>query len=145
MKYSFPLLPPSSDPEAVALFEQAQSVEMVYFAEPSGKITFEKFVKKFMGMPPNDAIVSSALQSLETFLDVAEDLLQNRDYMAGNEFSLVDIYYVPQINRLFACGYGNVIVDRKAVNTWWERVVNRPAIKKMLDADKEAAAAMGKK
>jgi glutathione S-transferase len=117
---------------------------MVYFAEPAGKIAFEKFAKKFMRLPPDEAVVSAAVKSVEAFFDVAESLLRHKDYMAGNDFTLVDIYYIPLIQRLFACGYGDVIVSRKAVSAWWDRCLNRPAIQKMLAADKEAAAAAGR-
>jgi glutathione S-transferase len=141
-KYSFPLLPLGSDVEASALFDQAQSTEMLYFAEPAGIIAFEKLVKKkFMGLPPNEAVVSVALQSVEMFFDVAERLLQHRDYMAGQDFTLVDIYYIPTVQRLFVCGYGDVILNREAVSAWWNRCINRPAIQKILAADKEAVAA----
>ncbi|KAH7002542.1 putative glutathione-S-transferase theta, GST [Ilyonectria destructans] len=143
-KYSFPLLPPDSNVEATAQFDQAQSEEMLYFAEPAGRIAFEKFAKKFMGLPPNEAVVSDALRSVEAFFDVAERLLQHKHYMAGNDFTLADIYYIPLIQRLFACGYGDIVVSRKAVSAWWDRVMNRPAIQKMLAADKEAAAAAGR-
>jgi glutathione S-transferase len=114
---------------------------MAYFAEPAGRIAFEKFAKRFMGLPPDDAAVSNALRSVELFFDVAERLLQREDYMAGNGFTLVDIYYIPLIQRLFACGYGDIIVSREAVSAWWDRCVNRPAIKRLLAADKEAALA----
>jgi glutathione S-transferase len=114
---------------------------MAYFAEPAGRISFEKFVKRFLGLPPDETVLSDALRSVETYFDVAESLLQHRDYMAGNDFTLVDIYYIPLIQRLFACGYGNIIVSRKAVSAWWNRCINRPAIQSMLAADKEAAAA----
>lgn len=140
-KYSFPLLPPDSDIEAAALFDQAQCAEISYFAEPAGRIAFEIFAKKFIGLPPNEAVVSDALRSVEMFFDVAERLLHEREYMAGNDFTLVDIYYIPLIQRLFACGYGDVVVSRKAVSAWWERCVNRPAIQRMLATDKEAAVA----
>ena len=140
-KYSFPLLPPDSDVEAAALFDQAQSAEMLYFAEPAGRIAFERFAKKFMGLPPNEAVVSDALRSVEMFFDVAEGHLEHKDYMAGKDFTLADIYYIPLILRLFACGYGNVILSRKAVSAWWDRCMNRPAIQKMLATDKEAVAA----
>ncbi|OKL64218.1 hypothetical protein UA08_01029 [Talaromyces atroroseus] len=138
-KYSFPLLPPDSDVEAAALFDQAQCTEMSYFAEPAGRIAFEKFVKKFIGLPPNEAVVLDALRSVEMFFDVAERLLHDREYMAGNDFTLVDIYYIPLIQRLFVCGYGDIIVSREAVSAWWERCMNRPAIQRMLATDKEAA------
>jgi glutathione S-transferase len=114
---------------------------MLYFAEPAGRIAFEKVAKRFMGLLPNDAVVSDALQSVEMFFDVAERLLHHKDYMAGNNFTLIDIYYIPLIQRLFACGYGDIIVSREAVSAWWDRCVNRPAKQRILAADKEAAVA----
>lgn len=114
---------------------------MLYFADPAGKIAFEKFAKKFIGLPPDEAVVSDALKSVEAFFDVAERLLQQREYMSGKDFTLVDINYIPLIQRLFACGYGEIITGRKSVRAWWDRVVNRPAIQKMLAADKEAMSA----
>ncbi|CAJ0548515.1 Ff.00g021280.m01.CDS01 [Fusarium sp. VM40] len=143
-KYSFPLLPSKSDVEASALLEQAQSEEIQYFAEPAGRIAFEKFAKKFIGLPPNEAVVADALKSVEAYFDVAERLLGSKNYMAGNEFTLVDIYYIPLVQRLFICGYGDVITSRKAVGAWWNRVISRPAIQKIMATDKEAAAAAGK-
>jgi glutathione S-transferase len=141
-KHSLPLLPLSSDHEATALFQQAQSVETQYFAQPAGQITFEKFVKKFMGLPANESVVSEALKSVEDFFDVAERLLERDDYMAGDKFTLVDIYYIPLIQRLFVCGYEDIVGKRKAVSNWWARCVERPAIQKMFAADREEAAAL---
>lgn len=143
-KYSFPLLPADSDIEAAALFDQAESAEMLYFAEPAGRIAFEKFAKRFMGLPPDDAVVTNALRSVEAYFDVAESLLHQRDYIAGKDFTLADIYYIPLIQRLFACGYGDVILSRGAVSAWWDRCINRPAIQKILAADLEAASAVRK-
>jgi glutathione S-transferase len=140
-RYSFPLLPPDSDIEATALFDQAQSAEMLYFADPASKIAFEKFAKKLMGLPPDELAISNAVRSAEAFFDIAERLLQRNEYMAGNAFTLADIYYIPLIQRLFACGYGDLILSRKAVSVWWDRCTSRPAIRKLLTSDKEAAAA----
>ncbi|KAI1874163.1 uncharacterized protein JN550_002742 [Neoarthrinium moseri] len=140
-KYSFPLLPPDSDVEATALFDQAESTETLYFADAAGRIAFEKFAKRFMGLSPNEAVVSDSLRSIEMFLDVAERLLHHQEHMAGSSFSLVDIYYIPLVQRLVECGYGDVIVSRKAVSAWWDRCMARPAIQEMVAADKEAAAA----
>lgn len=140
-KYSFPLLPADSDIQAVALFDQALSEEMLYFSDPAGKIVFEKFAKKFIGLPTDEAVVSAALKSVESYFDVAERLLQDRNYMAGKDFTLVDIYYIPLVQRLFASGYAGVIKDRKAVSAWWDRVIERPAIKEVLATDAAAMAA----
>ncbi|THY59294.1 glutathione S-transferase [Aureobasidium pullulans] len=139
-KYSFPLLPSSSDVNAMALFDQAESVEISYFLEPAGKIAFEKFVKKRMGLTADEKIVSDALRSVEMYFEVAERSLLQKKFMAGDEFTLVDIYYIPLIRRLFACGYGNLILRHGDVNAWWNRCMSRPAIKKLFTADEEAMA-----
>ena len=118
---------------------------MLYFAEPAGRIAFEKFAKRYMGLPPDDAVVSNALQSVDMFFDVAERLLHHKNYMAGDDFTLVDIYYIPLIQRLFACGYGDIMANRKAVSAWWERCMNRPAIQNMVAADKDAATTLVRK
>ena len=133
-KYSFPLLPAQTDLEACALFDQAQSVETQYFAEPAGKIAFEKFAKKFIGIPADEKVVSDSLKAVEAFFDVVERFLGERKYMAGNEFTLVDLYYVPLVKRLFICGFGDVFTERKNVGEWWKRVSERPAVKEVMGA-----------
>ncbi|KAF2025601.1 glutathione S-transferase domain-containing protein [Setomelanomma holmii] len=143
-KYAFPLLPRDDDIEAMALFDQAESIETQYFAGPAGSIAFERFAKMFMGLPPNETVVSEALRSVEAFFDVVERSLQENEYMAGKHFTLADIYYIPLIQRLFACGYGEAIISRKALSGWWYRCIGRPAIKALLAADQEAAGAARK-
>lgn len=128
----------------MALFDQAQSEEMIYFAEHAGRIAFEKFAKRFMGLPPDETVVSDALRSVEAFFDIADRCLEHRHYMAGNDFTLADIYYIPLIQRLFSCGYRDIFVGRKALSAWWDRVIQRPAVQNMLIADKEAAVTVGR-
>lgn len=136
-KYSFPLFPSPSDLAATALFDQAQSVEILYFADPAGKISFEKVAKKMMGLPGNEVVVEAAVKSLESFFSVADGILGKQEYMAGDNFTLVDIYYIPLIERLSGCGHGELITSKKNVNAWWERITGRPAIKEVLEGDRE--------
>ena len=143
-KYSLPLLPADTDLESMALFDQAQSVEMLYFAEPATRIGYEMFAKKLRGLTPDEAIIAAAVPAVESFFDVAERLLQDREYMAGNEFTLVDIFYVPLVRRLFVCGYGDMVLSRKAVSAWWDRCINRPATRDMFAADEQPAGAAPK-
>lgn len=142
--YSLQLLPLESDLKAMALFEQAQSVEIFYFAEPAGRIIFEKHVKPIKGLLADEVVILEALRMLEQFFNIAERLLQSQCYMAGNDFTLVDIYYIPLILRLFSYDFGSLVTNRKTVSDWWDRCITRPGIKEILDADKKAAAVHGK-
>lgn len=140
-----PLLPPPTDLEATALFDQAQSVESIYFSEPAGKLSFEVFVKKFMGIPSDEKNIADAVTSLKAFFQVAETILEDRDYMAGSSFTLVDIYYIPLAERLFGCGYGELFTSQKNVKAWWTRCTERPAIKKTLEGNREMMLKLRKK
>ncbi|CAK7221273.1 hypothetical protein SCUCBS95973_004438 [Sporothrix curviconia] len=138
--YAPSLLPSGATGEA--LFDQAQSVEMIYFSEPAGRIGFEKFAKRFIGLPTDEAVVAASLKAVHQYFDVAEKLLQKNEFMAGPSFSLVDIFYIPLVQRLFACGYGEeLVLQRPAVRAWWERITSRPGIQALLAADKAAMAA----
>lgn len=64
--------------------------------------------------------------------------------MAGDAFTLVDLDYVPFVKRLFLVGDGDSVTSRPAVQAWWDRVVNRPAVARMLAADDETRAAAQK-
>lgn len=65
-------------------------------------------------------------------LDVFEDILSKQQYMGGDEFSLIDIYYLPYTQKLFDAGYGHLITDRPHVKAWWERVSSRESWQKTL-------------
>lgn len=145
-KYKLSLLPTDADPKAMALFEQASSVEANYFNPPAGKISFEKFAKaRFLGLPADEAVVEAAVKELDNFFAIIEGLLQDKQYMAGDNFSLVDIYYIPLVQRLFMLGYSDMISGRQNVAAWWERCVSRPAIKALMAADAAAAPGAPKK
>ena len=51
-----------------------------------------------MGLAPDDAVVLDVLRSVEMFFfDAAERLLHYKDYITRNDFTLIDIYYIPLI------------------------------------------------
>lgn len=140
-KYSIPLLPSPSDVEASAVFDQAACVLNAYFTEPSGRISIEKFVKpNMLQLPTDEAAVSEAVKSLGEFFDVQEHLLKKGGYIAGEQFSLVDIYYIPAILRLFMLGYEDFVRGRPAVGAWWDRCMNRPAVQAWMATSKKATA-----
>lgn len=135
MKYHPKLLPDPSDLTAVAIFDQAQSVEAEYFSPQVTPISFEHFVKRqVLGIDfPDQAAIETAEKKLAAFFDVCEStILLKQNYMAGSQFTLVDIFYIPGVERLIACGYGRLITARPNVASWWNRCVERPAVQQFL-------------
>jgi glutathione S-transferase len=96
-------------------------------------MSFEKFLKPILGMETDEGAVEAKRKELVRHFDVLEGILGAQEFMVGNEWGLVDIFYLPLVDRLMKCGEGDLIKERRNVSSWWERCVGRPAVKKFLD------------
>jgi glutathione S-transferase len=132
-KHGFALLPPPSNLEAVALFDQAESCQLCYFNGPAGTTYFEKFFKRVMNSPIDEAAVLAAREKLGEFFAVVDGILAKQEYMAGNKYSLADVFYVPLVARLFVCSEGDLVSKRNNVCAWWERCLARPTVKEFVE------------
>lgn len=130
--YSLPYLPAASDLHARALFDQAEGAEACHFAPAAGAMSFEKFLKPILGMEPDEGAVEAKRKELVRHLDVLDGILGAQEFMVGSGFGLVDIFYLPFVDRLMKCGEGELVTERKNVNAWWERCMERLAVKKFL-------------
>ncbi|KAK4936730.1 hypothetical protein LTR10_022454 [Elasticomyces elasticus] len=132
-KYSGSLTPPTDLVEA-AYYDQAASVEHSYFEPPIEKLGFELVFKKQLGLgEADDQVVGYQTKLLLAALDYYESLLSKQEYLAGNTFSLIDIYNVPWVSFLEQrINFGKEIAARKKVAAWWAKVSGRPAWRKVL-------------
>jgi glutathione S-transferase len=74
--------------------------------------------------------LEDSLKDLSAKLDVYDGILGQQKYMAGNEFSLIDVFFIPYIYKMFKLEIGNMVMDRPHLKTWWESVSSRPSVKK---------------
>jgi glutathione S-transferase len=134
-RFHCPLVPSVTDLQARALFDQAQSVEMCYFTHDTDLLMFEIAVKPaFMpGVPADADVVAGARKRLEAAFDIIGTILERQKFVAGDTFSLVDIFHLPPVKRLMDCGFGDVVLDRASVHTWWQRCLEIPAIARYLN------------
>ncbi|KAK7222955.1 hypothetical protein V2G26_010958 [Clonostachys chloroleuca] len=126
-----PLVPAFDDIKALATFEQAASVEYAYFEPAVSALGFELIFKKLFKLgETNQAIVDQQLALLNTTLDYYSHVLERQHYLAGNTYTLVDLFHVPWIgflrDRLLL---GELIDSRKNVAAWAERISQREASK----------------
>ncbi|KAH0538973.1 hypothetical protein FGG08_004488 [Glutinoglossum americanum] len=121
-----PLIPPQSDLQATALFEQAASVEQADFDAFAGKLVFERvFKKKYSGLQPNEEMANNLQTELGKRLDVYDQILSRQPYANGSEFSLADIFHIPYGSLLAAADAGELIPERPHVKAWWDRITGR--------------------
>lgn len=83
------------------------------------------------GLPTVTALVDDFSAKLKRKLVVFNEILGKQKYMGGDEFSLVDIFYLPYTAKLYQIGEGALIDDQPNVKAWWERVSTRESWKKV--------------
>ncbi|KAM0424285.1 hypothetical protein ACHAPT_010430 [Fusarium lateritium] len=129
-KHSSPLGPPSS-PEALAAFEQAASVEYAYFEPSVATLGFELIFKKMLSLGETDqTIVAQHKAQLVQVLDYYEKTLEKQDYLAGPNYSLVDLFHLPWIGFIKdRLQLPELIDSRKNVTAWWQRLNDREPTK----------------
>ncbi|KAF5967522.1 glutathione S-transferase [Fusarium bulbicola] len=114
----------------LATYEQAASVEYSYFDPTVKTLAYEKIFKGFMGRgDPDRATVERLEIDLAKVLEHYEKVLSHSEYLAGSQFSLVDIYHIPWFQFLPRLGLQDEITKRPALSAWWTRVSDRPACK----------------
>ncbi|KAJ7483164.1 glutathione S-transferase [Mycena latifolia] len=120
-----PLLPTTLQDKA--LFEQAASIEFANISPPLSQIVDEVFAKPYRGLPTDEAVIAQALSGLSTKLDVYEVILGKQKFLAGNEFTLADLFHLYYVRVLT---FRNIdIMTSKGPNLarWWNDLVGRPA------------------
>ncbi|KAH8797927.1 glutathione S-transferase [Xylogone sp. PMI_703] len=125
-----PLLPDLSDLKTMGRFEQWASVEMNNFDALARPLQMELIFKPRAGISKNGLLVESLVNTLSQRLDVFEStVLSRQSYMAGDTFSLIDIFYMPLMAYSFRMGYEELVNSRPNVKTWWETVSSRQSWK----------------
>lgn len=86
---------------------------------------------RMFGRTPVQAIVDDRTTKLKEKLVIFDKILGAQKYMGGNEFSLIDIFYLPYTEKLYEIGDGNFIDEHPNVKAWWERVSTRDSWSKV--------------
>jgi glutathione S-transferase len=91
-------------------------------------IVLEKVFKK-----EKSEEVEVALKNLEEVLDVYNEVLRDREYIAGEDYSIADISHIPYAYYFLKAGYKDVLKKRENVYNWLKRIMRRPAVRRVLD------------
>jgi len=121
---------PNKDAASLGLFEQAASIETSYFDPSASGIVFERAFKKYKGLGEADeAKVASLKEQLNAKLDVYDKILAKQPYLAGQEFTLADLFHLPYGAWLVKLGEGSLFESRPNVKKWWDKITSRPSWK----------------
>ncbi|UJR11441.1 hypothetical protein I4U23_015620 [Adineta vaga] len=121
---------PTKDLKTRYLFEQAVNIEAFNFDPAASGIIREKFVKKVLGRgEPDESKIAQFREELASKLNVYEKILSKQPYMAGQVYTLADLFHLPCAALLIKMGDGDLIEAKPNVKNWWEKISSRSSWK----------------
>lgn len=130
-RYPTPSLTPKSRPD-IARMEQFLSVEYSYLAGAVGVVMVQKILNPMFGRPVDELQMTSARDRLMQVFDVLEAALARQPYLAGDQFSLADLNFLPGLATLQKANESLVIEERPSCLAWMQRVTLRPSWKSVI-------------
>ncbi|XP_022759704.1 glutathione S-transferase F13-like [Durio zibethinus] len=109
-------------------------VESQQYHPAISPIVFQFFVAPLQGKTPDQAIIDENLVKLGKVLDIYQDKLSHTKYLAGDFYSLADLFHLPYTYYFMKTPCANLINDRPHVKAWWEDISSRPAFQKVASA-----------
>ena len=109
-------------------------IESFEFDPPATTLTFEQAIKPMTGLKTDYKVVNETEPQLEKVLDIYEERLKNSRFLAGNRFTLADLFHLPNIEYLMNTTTKRLFETRPNVHRWVAKITARPAWKKACDA-----------
>jgi len=100
--------------------------------EVSATLLYEKVVKRFLGMgEPNSKAIRAGIANIHTHLDYITYLTDQRNWLAGDDFSLADITAAAHISALDYLG-DVPWHEHEGAKNWYARAKSRPSFRAIL-------------
>ncbi len=103
-----------------------------FYSEVAGYLLREKFMKRFRSEGQPDAgLIRAALQNIGPHLDYVSYLVDRRNWLAGEHFSLADITAAAHLSSLDYLG--DIAWDKYPnAKDWYARIKSRPSFRLIL-------------
>ena len=111
-----------ADIKGRALMEEWISVETSNFTPHVMKFIYHDVFKR----PQEPAVLEAATRGLETALGIMEARLAASPFLAGPQFSLADIVFMPYLEYGMATPVKGLLAKYPHVSAWWSKISERP-------------------
>jgi glutathione S-transferase len=120
-------------PHERAIIDQWCEVESQNFNTAISPMFREMYIAKLVQKRPvNEELVAACLAKTAAVLDVYEKQLSMTTFIAGDSYSLADLFHVSALKRLMD-GKRDIFMGRHHVLAWAENLSVRPAVQKTLE------------
>ena len=131
MKYPNPKLTPTSLVQRAEM-ERWISVEQSYVESVVGRFFVQKILHPMQGKNTDLAVVDGARKDAARVFGVLDQRLRIQPYLAGEEFSLADLFIMPYHFHLSHAKEVETMEAHPHLMAWWNRVSARPSWQSLL-------------
>lgn len=121
-----------SDAQGRATMEQWISIESANFTPGAMKIIYQVVFARWRGQEPNMDNVVEGRAMANRALAVLDRRLAEVPYLAGEQFTLADLCYMPYLEYLEVGGEGAVVGGHPHAAAWWSKIRSRPSWQKVV-------------
>uniref|UniRef100_A0A0D3ENK5 glutathione transferase n=1 Tax=Oryza barthii TaxID=65489 RepID=A0A0D3ENK5_9ORYZ len=127
--------------EESAMVDMWLEVETHQYEAAVKPIVWHCLVHQHVGLERDQGVVDESVEKLRAVLEVYEARLSSSSagrysYLAGggsgDRVSLADLSHVPLMHYFTATEYGGVLGEYPRVKAWWEALLARPSVKKVI-------------
>ena len=95
------------------------------------QIFIQRAIMPMMGNPPDEGAIAAALPQAETSLKALEQLIDDNDYLAGDQLSLADLLLAPVYDYVSQTPEGERLLQGTPnLRRWWDDIRTRPTVEK---------------
>jgi glutathione S-transferase len=116
------------DIKARALMEQWISIETSNFTPHAMKFIYDVVFQR----KQEPAVLEAAAKGLETALGIMDARLAKSPFLAGPEFSLADVCFMPYFEYGMMTPAKAIVAKFPHVSAWWSKVSERPTWQKAI-------------
>ena len=120
------LVPPANDPQARARMELWISLEQGTVTPEISGIVGQRIFAPMFGGKTDEAKAAAHAEKARQSLDVMDAHLALHPYLAGSQFTLADIFFMPYFAMCLHTPEATLITGRPNIAAWWKRVSERP-------------------
>jgi glutathione S-transferase len=113
------------DAHGRALMEQWISVETSDFTPSAMKLIYQYVFMPMRGQPTSDEVIAEGSAGVTKALAVMETQLTKHPFIAGEQFTLADVGFMPYIGYLMPTAAKVLFENHPHVMTWWNKISAR--------------------
>jgi len=116
-----------ADPKKRAIMEQWISLEQGTITPEISGIVAQRVFAPMFGGQTDEAAVAHHTDKAKQGLDILDAHLAKNEFIAGDQFSLADVFFIPYFAMVLHTPEGALLTSRPNIDAWWKRVSARPS------------------